>query len=332
MKSLALPALLCAALAAPPALGDCRLAKFQALEVIMDGNQPLIEASIDGHAVRALIDTGAERTVVFKNTAEAAGLDMVALGGHFVGVDGKATAYQAKTRDLRIGPWSNTGLTVFVGGHSDHVGMVVGRDLLGQLDLEFDLARNTLNLFVAEDCGDRPLAYWTREWSEVAIRRPPRRNSLHRADRLANWTRPLFVDVVINGVTLKAQLDSGAYTSVLTLEAAAKAGITPGSEGVVPGGRSVGIAGKELPNWVGVFKELTVGDLTVRNARLRMAPLFDSRRGGPDMLLGADFFRALRLYISHKQGKIYFTHNGGPIFQVTGPLLDRLPDTEDTEE
>ena len=35
-----------------------------------------------------------------------------------------------------------------------------------------------------------------------------------------------------------------------------------------------------------------------------------------DMLLGADFFLSHRVYMASKQDKIYFTYNGGPVFDL----------------
>ena len=36
----------------------------------------------------------------------------------------------------------------------------------------------------------------------------------------------------------------------------------------------------------------------------------------PDMLLGADFFRSHRVYISKSQKKIYASYMGGPVFDT----------------
>ena len=35
----------------------------------------------------------------------------------------------------------------------------------------------------------------------------------------------------------------------------------------------------------------------------------------PTMLLGADFLRAHRVLVAHSQRKMYFTYEGGPVFQ-----------------
>ena len=34
------------------------------------------------------------------------------------------------------------------------------------------------------------------------------------------------------------------------------------------------------------------------------------------MLLGADFFLSHRILVSNSQHKLYFTYNGGPVFQL----------------
>ena len=45
------------------------------------------------------------------------------------------------------------------------------------------------------------------------------------------------------------------------------------------------------------------------NARAQWAPA--------DMLIGADFFRAHRVYIARGQKKMYFTYQGGPVFMLS---------------
>ena len=53
-----------------------------------------------------------------------------------------------------------------------------------------------------------------------------------------------------------------------------------------------------------------------------------------DMLLGADFFLAHRIYVANNQQKMYFTYNGGPVFDLsrTPAVADRTPDeTEPTD-
>ena len=39
----------------------------------------------------------------------------------------------------------------------------------------------------------------------------------------------------------------------------------------------------------------------------------------PDMLLGEDFFLSHRIYVAYSQRKLYFTYNGGPLFNLNLP-------------
>ena len=84
-----------------------------------------------------------------------------------------------------------------------------------------------------------------------------------------------------------------------------------------------------------VFPTLTIGDETIKNAKLGIADLFglDKEIGlgsripvaaieSPDMLLGMDFFLSHRIYAARSQGKIYFSYVGGPVFR----LKPRSPD------
>jgi hypothetical protein len=36
-----------------------------------------------------------------------------------------------------------------------------------------------------------------------------------------------------------------------------------------------------------------------------------------DMVLGADFFLTHRIYVANNQQKMYFTYNGGPVFDLS---------------
>lgn len=72
-----------------------------------------------------------------------------------------------------------------------------------------------------------------------------------------------------------------------------------------------------------------MGDETISDTVIRFADLFKDatytpRSGSmiqqrveflPDMLLGADFLRSHRVLVSHSQRKMYFSYEGGPVFQ-----------------
>ena len=127
---------------------------------------------------------------------------------------------------------------------------------------------------------------------------------------------------------MRAKLDSGSYTSVLDKSTAERLGITPDSLGVVPGGTGGGLGGKSVAFWIAPLQSFTIGDETIRDTTIRFADLWKDVtytstgshvprkvEGNPPMLLGADFLRAHRVLVANSQRKIYFTYEGGPIFQ-----------------
>jgi len=114
----------------------------------------------------------------------------------------------------------------------------------------------------------------------------------------------------VNGVKIHVIFDTGASTSYLTLVAAKRAGVTPESPGVVDGGTGAG-SGRAAALVDRAFASFKVGDEEVRNTRLRIG---EGNLLGDDMLVGADFFLSHRIYVSNSQHKLYFTYNGGPVF------------------
>ena len=117
----------------------------------------------------------------------------------------------------------------------------------------------------------------------------------------------------LNGAKVRVTFDTGAGSSIVGLRAAAKAGIKLDGPGVESAGNGSGIGRHEIQTWVANFPVLKIGDEEVHNARLRFGDL-----GDLDMLLGADFFLSHRIFVASSQGRVYFTYNGGPVFNLNG--------------
>src|SRR5262249_18166067 len=60
-----------------------------------------------------------------------------------------------------------------------------------------------------------------------------------------------------------------------------------------------------------------IGDEEIQHTKLRFG---DLTLPDTDMLIGADFFLSHRVFVATSQRKLYFTYNGGPVFNLaTGP-------------
>jgi tetratricopeptide (TPR) repeat protein len=85
-----------------------------------------------------------------------------------------------------------------------------------------------------------------------------------------------------------------------------------------------GLGSRAVDTWVAPFASFKIGDEEIKNTKLRVGDTsMDS-----DMLIGADFFLSHRIYVASSQRKVYFTFNGGPVFN----LADRPPPGAEPED
>ncbi len=312
-----------AAHAAEAPASGCRLAKVGELPLKFENNRPLVTLSINGKPADFLIDTGAEISVMYKDAVTANNLSLVrSTDIEMAGVGGIQAAGLTTIASLKMARFemNNVQMVVLERGKSSERAGLLGRELLGQIDLEMDFAANTIRLFKSENCGGQSLAYWTQT-PEIADMRHDSR------------TDPFKIDVLVNGHRVDAILDSGAQTSVITQGVAELAGVRPID--YAPGtDTSFGTGPKAVHTRVAVFDTVTIGDEQIKHAKLRVGNFFAADTGVPigshiprsidglpEMLLGADFFRSHRVMLVTSQKRVYFTYSGGPVFQVVGDAV-----------
>jgi clan AA aspartic protease (TIGR02281 family) len=317
---------------------SCKLAKVGVVPLTMDGNQPLVSAVINGKTVHMLLDTGANSSVISRPGATRLGLHVRDNGGTFSGIDGSSRLLQSIMDTIDLGTYHGEDVRVLVGGYADFgatddVVGVLGMDFLERNDLEFDFAHNLLNLYKPENCETAELAYWSDSYSMAEM------------DGVWRTRASIRLVITINGEPMHALLDSGATVSLLDAAAVRRLGRDKVIGGTGPeadakaGGGIRGIGGYAIPTLISTFDSISIGDETIKNAKLRHLAYVDDNGqlvtdgnlagvlgGGLDMILGADFLRSHRVFVAFSQRKIYFTYAGGPIFQTKGEALVRKRD------
>jgi predicted aspartyl protease len=309
------------ALAAP----GCQLIKLGELPVKFDHNRPLVPVSINGTSGWFLVDTGAQASMMFGGAARAFGLHQFTQDHvTFSGVGGSKDAEYTVVKDFALSDVKVKSLTFYVIGQSGSPAEagLLGRDFLSHFNLEFDLANKALRLWKTEHCGNQSLAYWTNT---------PGGTDLDNDGYNGQYS----VKSSINGRAIKAILDSGATTSVVTSDAASAVGLRP-TDFTLERHKSAGIGDHLVDTRVATFDRVDIGTEQIHHARLEVADLFGDvketetgsilpkrvqLRDQPDMLLGADFLRSHRVFIAADQHLMYFTYSGGPIFQVVGEAV-----------
>jgi len=313
----------------PPAFANCTGGVGGEFPVTMVGTTPVIAGSINGMEARFLPDSGAYYSLL---TDEAAKRYKVARqflepGFAIYGVGGAESVSLGTAKDFNLvgfnaGPIRNAQFLVVGNTLGGGIAGVIGQNILGFADTEYDLANGVIRLVRVKGCEGRSLAYWSK--SQTAAELPIEWQSRGQPHILAT--------AKLNGKDIRVMFDTGAGTSMLTKRAAARLGVTPETDGVVAGSINFGIGRGSVDTWIAPFASLDFGDEQIKNIKLRIG---DFELAEADMLVGVDFFLSHRVYVANSQHKLYFTYNGGPVFDLavrsenTGTTQATAPQTEE---
>lgn len=240
---------------------------------------PTVEVAVNGQPVRALIDSGAQYSVIDRSLVERLGLTnvfnipMVAYG-----VGGDAQVGRGTTLDVAIGGLRLTGLRAAILGlgplASDQglaAALILGQDVLRELVLELDTAEHRVRFLPREG--------WT----------PP---SSLKPVPVTRAGKALQAGITLEGATVNAVIDTGASAVLaVTRETAEAAGLLDGRERTP--GQSIVLGGTVRAETV-VVRTLTIGDELYRQATVA---IYDDVAvpGFPKALIGMAAFENRRL-------------------------------------
>jgi tetratricopeptide (TPR) repeat protein/predicted aspartyl protease len=304
------------AIAPPCGFADgCRIGRIAELPVTMNGMRPMVTAKINGADARFIADSGAFFSLI--SPASAAEYQLAATPVPNVvlqGIGGQRNASVTTVREFTLAgvPIHNV---QFVVGGSQIVGAVglLGQNVFMLGDVEYDLSHGAIRLLKANGCSSKSvMVYWAQDGQAYSV--------LDIAKATASSPNTTGI-AFLNGTKLQVVFDTGAATSLLSLRAAAHAGVTPETPGVVKAGLSGGIGSRGAQTWLGSFDSFKIGDEEVKHTKLRFG---DLSLPNADMLIGADFFLSHRVYVASSQRKLYFTYNGGPVFDLTTGVIGQL--------
>jgi tetratricopeptide (TPR) repeat protein/predicted aspartyl protease len=289
---------------------ECKRSRVD-LPVTIQGTRPVIDAKFNGQGVKLLVDSGASFSLISSAAVEQYklrtgmapfGLVMRGIGGSTVPSLATVKVFTIANVDVSNVEFLVSGNEVGAGGGS---GGLIGQNFLERWDVEYDLAKGMIRLMKDEDCRKTLLAYWLtpgQSYTVINIQNPTPR-------------APLTIgSAYVNGVKIRVTFDTGASLSLLSRLAAERAGIKIDMPGVVDGGMSRGIGRSMVKTYIAPFDSFKFEDgEEIRRTHLRIA---DINLDTSDMLLGADFFLSHRVFVANSQNKLYFTYNGGPVFNL----------------
>ena len=303
-----LPLLLALSLSSAGAASRCKLVMYPRVPVRMDDLQPVVSAEINGTTAPFVVDTGSFFDFLSPAAATQFKLPLkYAPPGYYItGVGGSSVLPQIATADTFTVAGISGHQAIFLVGGNDFQGGtagILGQNIFRLADVEFDFADGMLRFVNPQHCGGDVLAYWatTQPVGVVGL------------SWMSNEQTDIIGKASVNGQDINALFDSGSWRTILSLHAAKRAGITPDSPGVVPAGDSFGVGDKPVKVWVAPIDKFEIGGELIEHTHILIG---DIGLENADMMLGTDFFLAHHIYVAYSQNKLYFTYNGGPVFDL----------------
>jgi predicted aspartyl protease len=321
-RGLLATALLVAA-AASAGTPACKLIKLGEIPVTLRG-APRVSATIDGHPAEFIVDTGAAISLIWKSTVTDLKLPGAKTSvGSLCGAGGCREASRVRVQDFGLADFlahDVSFVTTASVPDGDAAGGILGEDFLSKMDVEFDLGAGRIRLFQPVGCPGDQVVYWAPAYFMVTL--------------LPSHETWLETHAALNGHDAVAMFDTGSTVSTVTTDLANRPGMA--AQASTDAAQTMhGLGPKTVALTAARFASLTLGQEVIQNPTLRVADLFGADRQvktgsyirqstfqEPDLIIGADFFMAHRVYVARSQKKIYFTYSGGRIFE---PVPTREP-------
>ncbi len=288
---------------------SCQLVSYGTLPVTMEGLRPMTTVKVNGKESRFILDSGAFFNFMSQAQAAQLGLSPGPLPFDFTisGIGGSAVPQLARIRTFGFLGTELKNVEFLVGGTDAGAGLI-GANLLALADTEYDLAAGKVRIVEAKGCGNGALAYWSSNGNYSVAEMLSTTNERDRRS---------FVAVTINGKTIRALLDSGASGSLLSRDAAERAGIDLTAKDVLASYGTRGVGRRTYRTWIAPVDQFKIGDEEIRKTHIAvMDGTIGNGPDTPDMLLGTDFMLAHHMLVAKSQRRIYFTYNGGKVFSL----------------
>lgn len=266
------------------------------LPVLNAHGSPIVGVTINGHDAAMIVDSGADLSMISEKPSKAFGLTDTGRVLHLSCVTGEMFSPVVEAEKIGLG--SGTSGTVYLTeAKRTFGGMIAGRpvvglfgaDFLAAHDVMFDLPARKIGLYNLRGCQTP-----TPEWQGPSSKLDWYRLGAHGI-RIGMTMR-------LNGKKIDTELDSGAsHTSMLPGQAR-RAGVSKAEFGQDLPLTSTGVNGESKGGGhLHRFASLQIGDELYPAPMLAVSPI----ETDGSALLGADFLRHNRVWISYRDEALY---------------------------
>jgi hypothetical protein len=299
------------------ACGPLRLRNQVQMARLAGDNRDVVPFTINGVEKHFLFDTGGSLTQISETAARALNLIVQPGNIELTDVRGHTSRSMAAIAQFQLGLQGGAhgifpATPNLDAAHPDPFDGILALDYLQNFDVEMDFGNDLLKTFYADHCPGHVL-YWR---GPVAI------------IPFTVENRQIYVSVLLDGHEVKGLIDSGtAQTSLRNDIARAQYGLTLGAADTPADGVLNGDAG--LKTYSHAFGELSFGDIAVRHPKITIIPnvagtTSDKWRqtrklfqvdipSAPQLIIGMDVLRRLRLYMAFGESKLYVSPASTPM-------------------
>ena len=287
----------------------CTTEPFRTIPAAIINHTIYVPASANGIPTIAVIDTGAETTLITPALAAAAKAPVSEATKFNVGVNGSFRVHQASLHQIIVGSIgfnaeSPVIVLDFTGSQGTKIGMQVGMNLLGYFDFDLDLPHQKITPYRLHNCAafDPP---WPTLNTGIAIKRDTSDGyAKARPDFIgAGPSNPASVEVQFDGGILDALFDTGSARSMLSHEGAKAAGASSRALASDPIKTVKSIDNADTSVVLHTFPNVAIGEEEFHNYPMYVARHFDRR--DTDMILGMDYIATHHLWLSFTTNALY---------------------------
>ena len=276
---------------------SCLVRERASVKLEILGTTILVPVAVNGTAGRFVLDTGAALTTVSPAAVARFGLVLDEWTATTMrGIGGIERRRNALPRTVELGgiPLHRRSVardaTLRVATLQGDFDGLLGRDFLSAFDLVIDWPQRHLILYEVRDCSGRFLP-WTGAYEAVPVENPAE--------------SALIVPVTLDGVSLRALLDSGASQTMIAAPGMARLGLGLDRLAGDPHQVMSGVGQHSVVMWRHRFVTIKIGEEAISGpvfpvAAVRLFPT-------ADLLLGADWFMGRRVWISYATRQIFTT-------------------------
>jgi predicted aspartyl protease len=253
------------------------------LPVTPTQNGLVVTARVNRVNTQLVLDTGAELTLLTAVTVKSLLLARSRLTvTQLIGVGG-AVSNADVYADLQLG--TSNFPRRFVVADIPGISGLIGGDVLSNYDVEIDLFDQRVRLWKASTCSANDLP-WTGPRATVPVH--------------VTWGDRLIVTVTLDGKQVNALLDSGSAITLLQTGTARKVGVTTMSAD--PELPVHGVAGSTIMVRLHRFGSMRIGNEEIVGPEIGVG---DSQLISPEMIIGLDYLRSRRIWISYRAGQVF---------------------------